>query len=232
MTTISLSAGEQWLPRPRIYNGLPMNTAQFLGSLFVVSAPSGAGKSSLLKALLEADPVAQLSLSHTTRAPRGQEQHGREYFFASDAEFDALLAQDAFLEWANVHGQRYGTTRQAIEAQLQQGQDVVLEIDYQGAFQVRKKFPQAQLIFILPPSMAELQRRIEGRGEDSADKIALRMQNAKTEMAQAEKFDFVIINDSFEVALSELRSVFNAQRLKPSVQRQRHADLFAALRMA
>ena len=156
-----------------------------LATLFVVAAPSGAGKSSLVKALMAADPQIDLSISHTTRAPRGQEQQGREYHFASDAEFDQLLADGALLEWANVHGNRYGTTRQGVEEQLQRGLDVILEIDYQGAFQVRKLFPQAVLVFILPPSFEELRARIERRGEDSAEKIALRMENAKVEVQQA-----------------------------------------------
>lgn len=204
-------------------------TPDYSASLFVISAPSGAGKSSLVRALLEADAAIALSTSHTTRAPRGQEQDGREYFFCDDAQFDALLENAAFLEWANVHGQRYGTSRHTVEAELQAGRDVILEIDYQGAFQVQQQFPQAQLIFILPPSMAELQARIERRGEDSAEKIALRMHNAKTEMAQAARFDFVIINDDFSQAVADLQTVVRAQRLKPAAQRQRHAALFADL---
>ena len=203
-----------------------------LATLFVVAAPSGAGKSSLVKALMAADASIALSISHTTRAARGQEQHGREYHFASDAEFDQLLSDNALLEWANVHGNRYGTTRQGVEDQLQQGLDVILEIDYQGAFQVRKLFPQAVLVFVLPPSFAELRARIERRGEDSAEKIALRMENAKLEVQQAGKFDFVIINELFEQALLELRSVVQAQRLRAAVQRQRNAVTFAAMGIA
>ena len=203
-----------------------------LATLFVVAAPSGAGKSSLVKALMAADPQIDLSISHTTRAPRGQEQQGREYHFASDAEFDQLLANGALLEWANVHGNRYGTTRQGVEEQLQRGLDVILEIDYQGAFQVRKLFPQAVLVFVLPPSFAELRARIERRGEDSPEKIALRMENAKVEVQQAGKFDFVIINELFEQALLDLRSVVHAQRLRAAAQRQRNAATFAAMGIA
>ena len=203
-----------------------------LATLFVVAAPSGAGKSSLVKALMAADPQIDLSISHTTRAPRGQEQHGREYHFASDAEFDQLLADGALLEWANVHGNRYGTTRQGVEEQLQRGLDVILEIDYQGAFQVRKLFPQAVLVFVLPPSFEELRARIERRGEDSPEKIALRMENAKVEVQQAGKFDFVIINELFEQALLDLRSVVQAQRLRAAAQRQRNAATFAAMGIA
>ena len=204
-------------------------TQQTSGSLFIISAPSGAGKSSLVKALLAADQQVALSISHTTRAPRGQEQHGREYFFTSDAEFDALIQQNALLEWAAVHGQRYGTSKQAVAQQLASGQDVILEIDYQGAFQVQQQLPQAQLIFILPPSMNELRARIERRGEDAPEKIALRMHNAQAEVAEAGKFDFVIINDRFEVALADLHSIVAAQRLRAAIQRQRHAALFAAM---
>ena len=205
---------------------------QATGSLFIISAPSGAGKSSLVKALLAADSQASLSVSHTTRAPRGQEQHGREYFFSDPAAFAQLVAQNALLEWAQVHGNCYGTSESAVLQQLTSGRDVILEIDYQGAFQVQQKLPQAQLIFILPPSMAELRARIEGRGEDAPEKIALRMENAKTEMAQAGKFDFVIINDRFEAALADLQSILAAQRLRAAAQRQRHAALFAALQIA
>ena len=204
-------------------------TQQTSGSLFIISAPSGAGKSSLVKALLAADQQVALSISHTTRAPRGQEQHGREYFFTSDAEFDALIQQNALLEWAAVHGQRYGTSKQAVTQQLASGQDVILEIDYQGAFQVQQQLPQAQLIFILPPSMNELRARIERRGEDAPEKIALRMHNAQAEVAEAGNFDFVIINDRFEAALADLHSIVAAQRLRAAIQRQRHAALFAAM---
>jgi guanylate kinase len=129
---------------------------QFPGNLYVVAAPSGAGKSSLVKALMELDSHVFPSISHTTRAPRGQEKHGREYYFVSDAEFDMLVAQDAFFEWAHVHGKRYGTSRMAIEARLSRGDDVILEIDFQGAYQIQKIFPEAVLIFILPPSLDEL----------------------------------------------------------------------------
>ncbi len=186
----------------------------------------------MVKALLAADSQASLSVSHTTRAPRGQEQHGREYFFSDPAAFAQLVAQNALLEWAQVHGNCYGTSESAVLQQLASGRDVILEIDYQGAFQVQQKLPQAQLIFILPPSMAELRARIEGRGEDAPEKIALRMENAKTEMAQAGKFDFVIINDRFEAALADLQSILAAQRLRAAAQRQRHAALFAALQIA
>ena len=199
------------------------------GNLFVVSAPSGAGKSSLVKALLELDSHVQPSVSHTTRAPRGQEKHGREYFFVSEQEFDAMVAANGFVEWANVHGRRYGTSRKAIEERVAQGADVVLEIDYQGAAQIKQAFANAVLIFILPPSWEELRSRLERRGEDAADVIDLRLKNAEEEMAQAGKFDFVIINEVFERALFDLKTIVHAQRLKYAAQRRARADTFESL---
>lgn len=204
---------------------------QFPGNLYVVAAPSGAGKSSLVKALMELDAHVFPSISHTTRTARGQEKHGREYYFVSDAEFDTLIAQDAFFEWAHVHGKRYGTSRMAIEARLSRGEDVILEIDYQGAYQIQKIFPEAVLIFILPPSLDELRDRIERRGEDSLDSIELRMQNAREEIAQARKFDFVIINETFERALFDLKVIISAQRLKFAAQRRSKAATFLALNL-
>src|SRR5665213_1048959 len=133
------------------------------GNLFVVAAPSGAGKSSLVKALMELGARVQPSVSHTTRAPRGQEKHGREYFFVSQPEFDAMILGSAFVEWANVHGFRYGTSKKAIEERIAQGADVILEIDFQGALQIKKAFANAVLIFILPPSWDELRSRLGGR---------------------------------------------------------------------
>ncbi|MDP2064562.1 MAG: guanylate kinase [Burkholderiaceae bacterium] len=199
------------------------------GNLFVVAAPSGAGKSSLVKALMELDARVQPSVSHTTRAPRGQEKHGREYFFVSQQEFDAMVLGEAFVEWAHVHGQRYGTSRRAIEERIAQGADVILEIDFQGALQIKKAFANAVLIFILPPSWEELRARLERRGEDSADVIELRLKNAALEMTQAQEFDFVIINELFDRALFDLKAVVHAQRLKFSAQRRARADTFKAL---
>jgi guanylate kinase len=202
---------------------------QFPGNLFVVAAPSGAGKSSLVKALMELDSQVQPSVSHTTRAPRGQEKHGREYYFVSEAEFDSLIADQAFFEWAHVHGKRYGTSRMAIEARLSRGEDVILEIDFQGAYQIQKLFPEAVLIFILPPSLEELRTRVERRGEDPTESIELRMQNAQEEIAQARNFDFVIINEIFERALFDLKAIVSAQRLKFAAQRRAKAATFLAL---
>jgi guanylate kinase len=199
------------------------------GNLFVVAAPSGAGKSSLVKALLELDARVQPSVSHTTRSPRGQEKHGREYFFISPQEFDAMVASDAFVEWAHVHNQRYGTSKKAIAERMEQGADVILEIDYQGAIQIKTIFSNAVCIFILPPSWDELRARLERRGEDAPDIIVLRMQNAQAEVAHAEKFDFVIINESFDRALFDLKAIVHSQRLKFAAQRRARAETFKAL---
>lgn len=200
--------------------------------MFVVAAPSGAGKSSLVKSLMELDVRLSHSISHTTRAPRGQEVHGREYYFVSDAQFETMVAQNAFLEWAHVHGNRYGTSRQTIEEQMAQGGDVVLEIDYQGALQIKAIFSKAVLIFILPPSWTELRSRLERRGEDSPEVIEKRLLNAAKEVAQVHQFDFVIINERFELALFDLKSIVHAQRLKYAAQRLTRADTFKALHIA
>ena len=202
------------------------------GNLFVVAAPSGAGKSSLVKALMELDSRVQPSVSHTTRAPRGQEKHGREYFFVSDAEFEAMIQADAFVEWAHVHGARYGTSRQAIRERMNNGVDVVLEIDYQGAFQIKKLFAQTVLIFVLPPSMEELRARILRRGEDPPENVELRMRNAAQEMEHVREFDFVIINELFDTALFDLKAVVHAQRLKFSSQLRSRAQVFQTLNIA
>ena len=201
----------------------------FPGNLFVVAAPSGAGKSSLVKALMELDSRVQPSVSHTTRPPRGQEKHGREYYFVSEQEFDAMVRADAFVEWANVHNQRYGTSRKAIEERISQGADVILEIDFQGAIQIKKLFANAICIFILPPSWEELRSRLERRGEDSAGVIEVRLKNAAIEVAQVSKFDFVIINELFDRALFDLKAVVHSQRLKYAAQRRARADTFKAL---
>ena len=199
------------------------------GNLFVVAAPSGAGKSSLVKALLELDSHVKPSVSHTTRAPRGQEKHGREYFFVSQAEFDSMIAANAFVEWANVHNHRYGTSKKAIEERIAQGADVILEIDFQGALQIKKVFANAVSIFILPPSWEELRSRLERRGEDTEDVIELRLKNAATEVAQVHNFDFVIINEMFDRALFDLKAIVHSQRLKFSAQRRARAETFKAL---
>ena len=202
---------------------------EYLGNLYVVAAPSGAGKSSLVKALMEVDAGVKASISHTTRAPRGQEVDGREYFFVDNATFDTMVANQDFLEWAQVHGNRYGTSRQAVEQRLSEGGDVLLEIDYQGALQIKQIFPHAVLVFVLPPSWEELRSRLQRRGEDSAETIEQRLVNAEQEMAQAAKFDFVIINELFERALFDLKSIVHAQRLKYAAQSRSRAAVFSAL---
>lgn len=202
------------------------------GNLFVVAAPSGAGKSSLVKALLELDSHLRVSISHTTRPPRGQEQHGREYWFVSADEFQGMVARGEFFEWAEVHGNRYGTSRVGIEQRLMAGEDVVLEIDYQGALQIKQIFPHAVLIFILPPSWQELEQRLRRRGEDHPDVIAQRMVNARIEVAQAQHFDYVIINGLFETALFDLKTVVHSQRLKYVTQRRAKSAVFTALDLA
>ncbi len=199
------------------------------GNLFVVAAPSGAGKSSLVKALLELDARLAVSVSHTTRAPRGQEQHGREYWFVDEPAFRAMIARDEFFEWAQVHGHLYGTSRTAIQDRLQQGQDMVLEIDWQGALQIKQLFPHAVLIFVLPPSWDELRQRLQRRGEDGDEVIERRMANAREEVAQARHFDFVIINAVFETALFDLKTVVHSQRLRYAAQMRNRSQVFAAL---
>ncbi len=208
-----------------------VSPAEYAGNLFVVSAPSGAGKSSLVKALLELDAHLMVSVSHTTRAPRGQERHGREYWFVDQDTFAGMIERGEFFEWAQVHGNRYGTSRCAIEERLKAGEDVVLEIDYQGALQVKRLFPSAVLIFILPPSWEELRQRLSRRGEDAEEVIAQRMVNARTEVAQAQFFDFVVVNAVFETALFDLKTIVHAQRLKYAAQRRSRSAVFEALQL-
>ena len=202
------------------------------GNLFVVAAPSGAGKSSLVKALLELDAHLAVSVSHTTRAPRGQEKDGREYWFVDEPAFRTMIARGEFFEWAQVHGNLYGTSRRAIEDRLAHGEDVVLEIDWQGALQIKALFEHAVLIFILPPSWDELRQRLLRRGEDGPEVIATRMANAHDEVAQARHFDYVIINGLFETALFDLKTVVHSQRLKYAAQKRNRSQVFAALDLA
>jgi len=199
------------------------------GNLFCVAAPSGTGKSSLVKALLELDARLAVSVSHTTRAPRGQEQDGREYWFIDEAAFRQMIDAGEFFEWAQVHGNLYGTSRRAIEARLARGEDVVLEIDWQGALQIKELFPHAVLIFILPPSWDELRQRLTRRGEDGPTVIDTRMVNARHEVAQARHFDFVIINSLFETALFDLKAVVHSQRLRYAAQMRNRSQVFSAL---
>jgi len=201
------------------------------GNLFCVAAPSGAGKSSLVKALLELDSRLDVSVSHTTRSPRGQERDGREYWFVDETSFRAMIEREEFFEWAQVHGHLYGTSRKAIEARLERGEDVVLEIDWQGALQIKQLFPHAVLIFILPPSWEELRQRLTRRGEDHAEVIEKRMTNARQEVAQARHFDFVIINSLFETALFDLKTVVHSQRLRYAAQMRNRSQVFSALNL-
>ena len=202
------------------------------GNLYCVAAPSGAGKSSLVKALLELDSHLAVSISHTTRAPRGQEIDGREYWFVDEAAFRAMIERGEFFEWAQVHGHLYGTSRKAIEQRLMQGEDVVLEIDWQGALQIKQLFAHAVLIFILPPSWQELEQRLRRRGEDGTEVIATRLANARAEVAQAQHFDFVIVNALFETALFDLKAIVHSQRLKFAAQRRARSQVFKALGLA
>ena len=204
---------------------------QQAGSLFVISAPSGAGKSSLVKALLKTDERLGVSVSHTTRAPRGREQNGLEYHFVDHARFRSMIANGDFLEWAEVHGNLYGTSRASLEAQVAAGHDVVLEIDWQGALQLKALLPEAVLIFILPPSWGELAERLNRRAEDSAEVIEQRLVNARVEVAQARHFDFVIINALFETAVFDLKTIVHSQRLRYSVLLKNQPAVFQALNL-
>ena len=204
---------------------------QQAGSLFVVAAPSGAGKSSLVKALLEMDSRLGVSVSHTTRPPRGQEQEGREYHFVSEPAFRAMIAAGEFIEWAEVHGNLYGTSHAAIDSRISQGHDVVLEIDWQGALQIKQLFPDTVLVFILPPSWEELAQRLNRRGEDHPEVIAQRLINARHEVAQARHFDFVIINSLFETAVFDLKTIVHSQRLRYAVLSKNKPDVFQALNL-
>jgi guanylate kinase len=196
------------------------------GLLFVVSAPSGAGKSSLIRALMAADPGIALSVSYTTRAPRPGEQDGREYHFVDPATFSAMLERGEFLESAEVHGHRYGTSQKVIERTRASGRDLLLEIDWQGAAQVRLLHPDTIGIFILPPSMAELERRLRARAQDTAAVIHRRMQNAQEEMSHAAEFKYAIINNEFNDALQDLTAVVRAERAMTGRQLARHPDIF------
>jgi guanylate kinase len=195
------------------------------GDLFVVVAPSGAGKTSLVNALLGAERGLRLSVSYTTRAPREGEVDGREYHFVARAAFESMIAAGDFIEHANVYGNYYGTSRRWIEAELAGGHDVLLEIDWQGARQVRALFPNMVGIFILPPSLEELRRRLTARGKDSAEVIERRMASAREEISHVLEFEYIIVNEQFDVAVADLQAVVRAARLS----RERRADRLARL---
>ena len=197
------------------------------GSLFIVSAPSGAGKSSLVKAALAEDKRLTLSVSFTTRPPREGELNGREYHFVDPKTFEAMLKRGEFLESAEVHGNRYGTSKKWIAEARARGQDIMLEIDWQGARQVRKTFPDAVSVFILPPSpvLQELERRLRGRGQDSEEDIRRRLRDAREEISHVAEFDYVIINKQFEEARQDLAAIVRAARLKRSSQIAQHPEI-------
>ena len=199
------------------------------GNLFILSAPSGAGKSSLINALLKKHADMKVSVSHTTRASRPGENDAEHYHFVSVDEFKALIAKDDFFEWAQVFDNYYGTSKQAIESQLAVGIDVFLDIDWQGARQVRKIMDDVKTIFILPPSKQELEQRLNNRGQDSAEIIAGRMAQAQSETSHYDEYDFVVVNDDFDTALSEIESIVIAQRLTLKAQVARHQTLINEL---
>lgn len=196
------------------------------GLLYVVTAPSGAGKTSLINALLAEDRALTLSVSYTTRPPRPGEQDGREYHFVDLPRFQAMLERGEFLESAEVHGHRYGTSQKVIDEVRARGRDLVLEIDWQGAEQVRRLYPESIGIFILPPSMAELERRLRARAQDSDAVIRRRLKNAEDEMTRAAEFKYAIINNNFDDARQDLRAVVRAERLATGRQLERHPEVF------
>ncbi|MDT3708123.1 MAG: guanylate kinase [Thiobacillus sp.] len=200
------------------------------GVLYIVSAPSGAGKTSLVKALLKTDPAIRLSVSYTTRPPRSDETDGRDYHFVSRERFQAMLAEDEFLEHAEVYGNFYGTSKGSIERDLDASLDILLEIDWQGAEQVRRHFPQCASIFILPPSFNALRTRLAWRGQDSEEVIERRLAAAAHDVAHAEGFDYIIVNDDFDHALQDLVAITRSIRLETSRQMDRHAALFDEFR--
>lgn len=197
--------------------------------VFVVSSPSGGGKTSLVNALLQRDERVALSVSHTTRAPRPGEQHGVHYYFVDRSEFDRLVERGAFLEHAEVFGNCYGTGRDAVERQLSDGYDVLLDIDWQGARQVRQSYPSARTVFILPPSMAVLRQRLERRGQDSAEVITDRMRAARAEIEHAAEFDFLVVNDDFEAALDDLHAIVRRNTPRRAGNLQKNREILAEL---
>jgi guanylate kinase len=201
------------------------------GTLYIVSAPSGAGKSSLISAMLEKNPTyaMKVSVSHTTRGMRPGEEDGVHYHFVEKSEFESLIAQGAFLEYAEVFGNYYGTSRLWIEETLDKGIDVFLDIDWQGARQIREQMPQAKSLFILPPSNSELERRLNVRGQDSDEVIAKRMSEAKSEMSHYNEYDYVIVNDDFDGALVDFKAILRAERLKQDKQAVKYKGMLDAL---
>jgi len=200
------------------------------GVLYIVSAPSGAGKTSLVKALLKTDSAIRLSISHTTRPPRPGETDGRDYHFVDRHVFEKMLAEGEFLEHAEVYGNFYGTSKGTIARDLNAGHDILLEIDWQGAEQVKQHFAEAASIFILPPSFNALRTRLAGRGQDSEEVIERRLAAAAHDVAHAEAFDYIIVNDDFDHALQDLVAITRSIRLEAPRQLKRHATLFDEFR--
>jgi len=199
------------------------------GTLYIFSAPSGAGKTSLVKALLESSQQLVVSVSHTTRAMRPGEEEGVHYHFIDVPAFQEMIESDQFLEHAQVFDNFYGTAQKSIEQQLAAGQDVILEIDWQGARQVRHRIPGTVSVFILPPSRVELERRLSERGTDSDEVVARRMRDAVSEMQHYAEYDYLVINDDFQLALADLRSIISSERLRLDPQQQTHSSLLAEL---
>ena len=195
----------------------------------MIAAPSGAGKTSLVNAMLEHDPRLALSVSHTTRPPRPGERDGEHYHFVDEPAFLALADGDGFLEHAEVFGHRYGTGRDGVDALLSQGRDVLLEIDWQGARQVRERVPECRSVFIVPPSVAALRERLSHRGQDDPAVIAERMKKAHSELSHWAEFDYLVVNDDFDTALADLLAIVRAERLALPRQRRQHAELLAQL---
>lgn len=200
-----------------------------MGTLYVVSAPSGAGKTSLLKQLITQIDSVETSISHTTRPMRNGEVDGVDYHFVTTEQFKQLVAEGAFFEYAEVFGNYYGTTKASIQQQLETGVDVILEIDWQGARQIREQLPQSCSIFVLPPSKQALQDRLQGRGQDDEAVIQRRMQEAQSEMSHYSEYDYLVVNDDFSLALAELKSIFVGKRLELARQVQKHAHLLSNL---
>ncbi len=200
------------------------------GNIYVVTAPSGTGKTTLVRALLAADPKVQLSVSFTTRPPRAGEVNGKDYNFVSREEFERMIADCALLEHAEVFGNYYGTSQVWIESMLAQGQDILLEIDWQGAQQVRRLLPEAIGIFILPPSLATLEERLRGRGKDSEEVILRRLSAAREEISHVDEFDYVVINDHLDEALHDLVAIVRAERLKLGKQSTVHQAMIAGMK--
>jgi guanylate kinase len=200
------------------------------GCLFIVSAPSGAGKTTLVSGLIAADPLVRKSVSYTTRKPRPGEENGRDYHFISEEAFERMRADGEFLETARVHGNLYGTSKRVVQRECAAGYDVLLEIDWQGASQIRSLQPDAVAIFILPPSIEALEKRLRGRGQDSAEVIGKRVAAARGEISHVGEFDYVIINEEFNRAAQDLISIIRAERLRLPRQLARHTELIAKIK--